>query len=403
MSTTGPPSPHWLFWTHPDLVSDQNAEAAYRTWYTGDSFRRYPPKSRVRASVESVLEGWIPPEPIIHPTTRVLALGSCFAGNFVEWLLAHGYNLPLADHPHGALLRNAFESVSVLAQQFRWAFGEFDPATALWFDKDKRPVEPTEERRLALRGLLEGTDVLIATLGLSEVWYDTLTGEPLWRVMPVAYHDPRRHAFKVESVADTVRALEVIDRIRARWLPSLKVLYTVSPLRCLATFRPVSAVTANSVSKAIVRAALDEFLRSRWALVNATYFYYPSYEVVTDVLVDPFTEDQNHLHEHVLALVLDLFARHYTTFEPAGGPAGTVAPPGGLEDRLARVERAYTERVQQLAVLSHRCAQLDAEVAAFRRAAGPGPAGDSRRGLARGLRTTAGTLARLVSRPRRRR
>jgi hypothetical protein len=80
-----------------------------------------------------------------------------------------------------------------------------------------------------------------------------------------------------------------------------------------------------------------------------------------------------------------------------------VAPPGGLEDRLARVERAYTERVQQLAVLSHRCAQLDAEVAAFRRAAGPGPAGDSRRGLARGLRTTAGTLARLVSRPRRRR
>jgi GSCFA family protein len=212
-------------------------------------------------------------------------------------------------------------------------------------------------------------------------------------VMPVAYHDPRRHAFKVESVAETVRALEVIERIRARHLPRLRVLYTVSPLRFLATFRPVSAVTANSVSKAIVRAALDEFLRSRWELVNATYFYFPSYEIVTDVLVDPFTEDQNHLHEYVLALVLDLFARHYTTFEAAGVSSGIAAPAGGLEDRLARVEQAYTERVQQLARLNHRCAQLEAEVAAFRQAAGVAPA----------LRTAAGLLARLVPRPRRRR
>jgi hypothetical protein len=387
-----PPAPHWLFWTHPDHVSDQNAEAAYRTWYTGDSFRRYPAKSRVRASVETVFDGWIPPEPIIHPTTRVLALGSCFAGNFVEWLLAHGYNLPLANHPHAALLRNAFESVSVLAQQFRWAFGEFDPQAALWFDRKKQLVEPTEERRVALRGLLEEADVLITTLGLSEVWYDTRTGEPLWRVMPVAYHDPGRHAFKVESVAETIRALETIDRIRARHLPRLRILYTVSPLRFQATFRPVSAVTANSVSKAIVRAALDEFLRSRWEAVNATYFYFPSYEIVTDVLVDPFTEDQNHLHEHVLAFVLDLFARHYTTFGAAGASATSAAPAGGLGERLTRVEQAYTERVEQLAVLAHRCAQLEAEVAAFRAAGGspPGP-----------LATAPGLLARLLRRRRR--
>jgi hypothetical protein len=338
-------------------------EAAYKTWYTGDSFRRYPKKSQIRAAVEGVLEGWIPPAPLIRPESRVAALGSCFAGNFVEWLLAHGYNQPTAQNPHAALLRNAFESPSVVAQQFRWAFGEFDPQTALWFDKNKQLVEPTEERRQALRGLLETCDVLIVTLGLSEVWYDTVSGEPLWRVMPVAYHDPSRHAFRVETVADTIRAFETIADIRARHVPNLKIVYTVSPLRCLATFRAVSAVTANSASKAIIRASLDEFFRSRPAEMNKTHFYFPSYEIVTDVLVDPFTEDQNHLHEHVLAFVLHMFARHYTTLT---SDAATAAPPDALQERLALVEQTYSERVGELSMLNHRCAQLEAEVARLR-------------------------------------
>jgi hypothetical protein len=398
-----PRSHHWLFWTHPDLESDRNAEAAHRTWYTGDSFHRYPSKSQVRASAETVLQGWVPARPLIDPSTRVVALGSCFAGNFVEWLLAHGYDKPLVDDPHAALLRNAFESASVVAQQLRWAFGEFDPQTALWFDKNKKLVEPTEERRLALRDLLERTDLLITTLGISEVWYDTATGEPLWRVMPVAYHDPRRHAFRVETVADTIRAFEVIDRIRAQYLPHLKILYTVSPLRFQATFRPVSAVTANSVSKAIIRAALDEFLRSRWPSVNTTYFYFPSYELVTDVLVDPFTEDQNHLHEHVLDFVLDVFARYYTTIEAASEGADTAVPPDAVEARLARVEKAYTDRVEQCAVLSHRCAQLEAQVAALRRASGRPWPGRWLRAVGEGFRIASGRAGRALKTPTRRR
>jgi hypothetical protein len=357
-------SQYSMFWSHPDVVSDLNAEAAHKTWYSSDTFRRYPPKSRVRASIATMLEGWAPAVPIIHPSTRVMALGSCFAANFVEWLGAHGYNLPLRDNPYAALLRNAFESVAVVAQQFRWAFGEFDPAKALWFDKNKQLVEPTEERRLALRDVLEQTDVLVVTLGLSEVWYDTHTGEPLWRVLPVAYHDPSRHAFKVQTVAETVRALELIDSIRQRYLPKLRILYTVSPLRLRATFRPISAVTANAVSKAIIRAALDEFLRARPDL-NSTYFYFPSYEIVTDVVIDPFADDQFHLHEHVLALVLDVFARHYTSLAPAPRPPEDVAP--ALERRLEQVEQAYDKRLNELGVLTHRYSQLETEVALLRR------------------------------------
>ena len=77
----------------------------------------------------------MPPEPLIGPATRVLAMGSCFAGNFAEWFLARGCSGPLRDDPYGALLRNAFESPAVVAQQFRWAFGEFDAQSALSFDR----------------------------------------------------------------------------------------------------------------------------------------------------------------------------------------------------------------------------------------------------------------------------
>jgi len=345
-----------MFWTHPDVQSDLNAEAAHKAWYTSDKFNRYPSKSKVRASVASVLEGWAPPSPIIHPSTRVLAMGSCFAANFVEWLISHGYNLPLVDNPYSGLLRNAFENVSVVAQQFRWAFGEFDPQTAVWYDKSKKLVEPTEERRLALRAILEQTDVLIVTLGLSEVWYDTQTGEPLWRVLPVGHHDPSRHAFKVETVSDTVRCFQVIDSIRERYLPNLKILYTVSPLRLHATFRPISAVTANSVSKAIIRAALDEFFRSREGLLGETYYYFPSYEIATDVAVDPFADDQHHLHEAVLSYVLELFASHYTSFAHDGKYSDSVL--SRVDQRLEHVEKAYDERLKQAAVLAHEVAIL---------------------------------------------
>jgi len=63
-------------------------------------------------------------------------------------------------------------------------------------------------------------------------------------------------------VTETRSALEEIDSIRRQYLPKTKIVYTISPVRLRATFRPISALTANSASKAILRAGLDEFLRA---------------------------------------------------------------------------------------------------------------------------------------------
>src|SRR6185437_4238308 len=122
----------------------------------------------------AIARGWLPSNPIIGPETRVLAVGSCFARYFTLWLAENGFNRAFRHSPYNAMVHyNAdFESAAVVAQQFRWAFDELDPAALLWIDKNRHLVAATEEGKREVRATLEQADVLIITLGLSEIWYD---------------------------------------------------------------------------------------------------------------------------------------------------------------------------------------------------------------------------------------
>lgn len=276
-----------------------------------------------------ISKGWIPEQPLITTQTRVLAIGSCFASNFILWLAEHGFNRNADRSPYSAFERrhSAFESVAVLAQQFRWAFDEVDPAALLWIDKNREVIEATDEAKLALRTALENADVLILTLGLSEVWYDKVSGEPLWRALTEDRYDPERHVFRVESTQDTRRWLNAIESIRRRHLPKLKVIYTVSPIPLRATFRPISAVSANSVSKSILRAALDEFLREHEDVLQREIFYFPSYEFVTSLFASPYQEDNAHVTTYVVSTILSFFASTYCDLaEARERTTGSLSP-----------------------------------------------------------------------------
>jgi len=322
------------------------------SWYKGEHFNLLPPsKSALSADrFAEVLVGWKPKAPLIHPDTRVMALGSCFASYFILWLGDNGFNQNAKASPYNMLIRQraAFENAWVIAQQFRWAFGEFDSSQALWIDQEKQVVESSTERALEVRQSLEDTDILIITLGLSEVWYDKTNNEPLWRAIPLRYFNPNRHAFKVLTVADTIDCLRTIERIRAAHLRDLKIIYTVSPVRLHATFRPVSALTANNVSKAIIRAALDEFFRSDEAGLNDTSFYFPSYEIVMEGFGDPYDTDNQHVHPTVVRRVLRAFAEHYTSLasnieEAASDDSSAAAE---LYERLTALEERNRELQQ---------------------------------------------------------
>jgi hypothetical protein len=337
-----------------DLIAwfgDESVMGAHNVsrWYKGSTHRRLPDKAQLSAlGMESVGDGWLPAEPFIFPSTRVVAIGSCFARYFILWLAEHGFNKSVPQSPYNALLKfgSRLESPATIAQQFRWAFGELNDKPVLWIDKNKEVFEASEERRLLVRDTLLATDVLILTLGLSEVWYDRITGEPLWRALPVDQFDPERHVFVVETMAQTLQWLETIERLRARHVPEMKIIFTVSPVRLLTTFRSVSALTANSASKAIVRAALDEFLRNHQQELGRHLFYFPSYELVNDYFIDPYEADNQHISSTVAAAIIGYFVGHYCSadvVERTGPSLSDLDLNGDLEQFVQQSRNVCTD------------------------------------------------------------
>src|SRR5579862_3099645 len=106
-----------------------------RHWHKGLNFQMQPAKAEFeRDPLTYVLHGWMPKEPLITESTRLVAFGSCFAANFIGWLADHGFGRNLESDPFNMLVayRDSFENVAVIEQQVRWAFGELDSRNALW-------------------------------------------------------------------------------------------------------------------------------------------------------------------------------------------------------------------------------------------------------------------------------
>jgi len=270
--------------------------------------------------VEDILQGWKPDRPLISADTKALAFGSCFAEYFVKFLALHDYNrwqLPIEQHSQSneellVALPSTFENVFVILQHLRWAFQEFTPAANLWFTKDKNLFEATEERREKIRQSLAEADVLVITLGLSEIWMDQAENEPMWRTIPARLYEPGRHVSRIATVPETLQALYDLDALLDRHSPGKQVIFTLSPIPLFATFRDQSAVTANSASKAVLRAALDQFFGENSTTRKDRYHYFPSYEIVFHLFDNPFLPDNRHIRPEVAAVVLDIFSSLYT-------------------------------------------------------------------------------------------
>ena len=141
------------------------------------------------------------------------------------------------------------------------------------------------------------------------MWHSKLTGEVFWRAIPAHRFDPERHGFRLSSVAENVDNLAAIRRIIRGHRPNATIVFTLSPIPLHATFRPISCVTANSVSKATLRVALDELMRAH--ADDENLFYFPAYEIVREAFGDPFLEDNRHIKPEILQAVMTTFERMY--------------------------------------------------------------------------------------------
>lgn len=293
-------------------VGEDGKRTTAKEWFRGDVHNFIPSKLNLteEGAVEKyVLHGWLPEAPLIKRDTHVTAFGSCFAQYIRKHLKSHSIlTHDIEDHQPLPIINNgeAISTTFAVLQQFLWAW-EGENFDGLWHDKSVNLITPTEEMRLATRAAFDKTDVFILTLGLSEVWCDKKTGAVFWRAIPKDSYDPVRHEFRVTTVEENRWNLMKIITLINGHNPRAKIIFTLSPVPLNATFRPVSCITANSVSKAILRVSVDEVMRVEMPGV----YYWPAYEIVKDFFPDAYREDNRHPKDEVIQFILEQFSKHY--------------------------------------------------------------------------------------------
>ncbi len=295
-------------------------DGSFRTWFRGDNTNFNPDMAGMAsetAPAEHVVHGWEPEGAPITPQTRITAFGSCFAENISNWLAARNYNILTRDESSRAYVVTCGEGMVnsfVIRQQFEWAFEGRKFEESLWHGYQAEEFGYDEEVRRQTLDIFSDTDVFILTFGLSEVWYDEKTGGVFWRSIPMDKYDPARHKFRVSTVEENKANILEIYRLIRKHRPDARVIATLSPVPLIATFRPVSCISANSVSKSVLRVAIDEAIREVGD--EGVLHYWPSYEIVTDVFRSPFKADRRHLPRGVLDYIMMLFEHVWCENKP---------------------------------------------------------------------------------------
>ncbi len=341
------------------LGDDRTPRTTHPSWYRGEHCNFVPSRRNLDepdAIEKYLLHGWLPEAPFISRSQVVTSFGSCFAEHISRFLRDHGYTTGLslvnkelhADFANSHVVRfgEGIVNTFALRQQFEWAYGETRFTEDLWHGSDGEIAAYDEHVRRSTRDLFERTDVFILTLGLSEVWYSRETGDVFWRAIPRDQFDPGRHGFRVSDCNENAENLERILALIHEHRPRARVILTLSPVPLVATFRPVSCLTANSVSKSILRAAIDTVVRRHEG--DPRLLYWPSFEMVKEVFRDPYEEDNRHIRPEVVAQIMALFARYYLT--ECYGPEELAARRAAEIDSLAAIEgvgRALAEELHE--------------------------------------------------------
>lgn len=171
------------------------------------------------------------------------------------------------------------------------------PKPEIWADPDGRfrdslrpAIEPKgfaslEEAALSrqsmLRGLrraVEGADVFVFTLGLTECWENKATGQP-YAACPGTLggtFDETVHRFSNHRAARIRQDLEAVLSTLTQLNPEIHLLLTVSPVPLTATASGQHVLVSTTHSKSVLRGVAGEMAED-----HARVDYFPSYEIIT--------------------------------------------------------------------------------------------------------------------------
>jgi hypothetical protein len=203
----------------------------------------------------------------------VITLGSCFARELREHLASLGFASRGIWVPSG--LNNTFAILDFVS----WCVTGRETGRGYRYDRTAEGTiedwRPAAEREKYLEAITSAGG-FVFTIGLAEVWEDAETGAVFWKGVPESVFDDGRHRFRLSTVEENERNLVDIVELVRRVNESAPIVLTLSPVPLKATFRDVSCIVADSVSKSILRVAVDRVASRQVPDV----YYWPSFEIV---------------------------------------------------------------------------------------------------------------------------
>lgn len=242
----------------------------------------------------------------------IILLGSCFSDNLVEHFVESGFRTesnPFGTvfHPEAlaeALENSIFDANHVDMLERDEMYFAWDCSGKIFSEDSSALQEKIGGQRTQLKQSILNGRILILTFGTA--W--GYRHKELDRIVANCHKMPAN---------DFEKQLSSVDRMVDRWSvllneikkrnPSLKVLFTVSPVR-----HKKDGLVENSRSKARLLELVHQLVEN-----NEQYDYFPSYEIVMDELRDYrfFTEDLVHPNEMAVKYVWEKFSETYFSKE----------------------------------------------------------------------------------------
>jgi hypothetical protein len=279
----------------------------------------------------------------ITRTTRIASMGSCFAREIKRRLIQREFTYisEEAHHPASIHASAAWErvySTHCMRQIFEYTFEFWKPQQRWWqapqsgriqdpyrrvilYDSAREAEADFTRHREHSRRALQSADLLILTLGLTEIWQDRRDGSVI--SLPAGPYvneggDMRRYEFRVSRHAENLDNLERIHAIMTRNNPGCRILVTVSPVNLWATFRrDLDVISASCNSKSTLRSATDEFVAR-----HDNVFYFPAFEMAT--IYQPLigrtyfsdSRENFHVNKRTVKFIMNHFFKWYAPSEP---------------------------------------------------------------------------------------
>jgi hypothetical protein len=229
----------------------------------------------------------------LQKDANLVGIGSCFSINLMRWLSSQGMkdiSPKWGRHYNSKIILLEIERCLHKSNDFRLWQHTKKSGQLIYIDvfrhlvfADSKPELQQACEKIADDGevALSKGDVIIITLGLSEVWeeYDLETHcvYTLNRTPPASIYSPERHRCRFQSASEVASDIQsIVKHLRSIGSPSRPIVFTVCPVPLKATFTMKDVRCANWRSKATLLSAVHDAIER---ISDQNVFYYDAFEL----------------------------------------------------------------------------------------------------------------------------